>query len=184
MRLVISAISLMAVSGLVGAADGPSPAGLPRYKFTVGEELVYREDEHLMPQPGGNFNKPRPFREGDWHVWVVNENADGSRRLIIRDDLRLLETHSDTPVERFTNRVFAYCDVFPDGRVLPNDTLGSWGSFPHLIDPARSSSRCLRIARRSPKDGRGPCPAVPCRSAASESSNAQSIQRHARRAPS
>jgi peroxiredoxin len=135
MRLVISAISLMAVSGLVGAADGPSPAGLPRYKFTVGEELVYREDEHLMPQPGGNFNKPRPFREGDWHVWVVNENADGSRRLIIRDDLRLLETHSDTPVERFTNRVFAYCDVFPDGRVLPNDTLGSWGSFPHLIDP-------------------------------------------------
>ena len=46
-----------------------------------------------------------------------------------------LETDSDTPVERFTNRVFAYCDVFPDGRVLPNDTLGTWVSFPHLIDP-------------------------------------------------
>ncbi len=29
-----------------------------------------------MPQPG-NFNKP-VLR--DWHVWVVNENADGSRR--------------------------------------------------------------------------------------------------------
>ncbi len=134
MRLVISAITLMAVSGLVPAADGPSPDGLPRYKFTVGEEFVFREDEHLMPQPGGKFDKPRLFRDGDWRVWVANANPDGSWRLVIRDDLRLLRTDSDTPVERFTNRVFAYCDAFPDGRVLPNDTLGTWVSFPHLID--------------------------------------------------
>jgi hypothetical protein len=76
MRLVISAITLMAVSGLVEAADGPSQAGLPRYKFTVGEEFVYREDEQVMPQPGGKFDKPRLFRDGDWRVWVVNQNAD------------------------------------------------------------------------------------------------------------
>jgi thiol-disulfide isomerase/thioredoxin len=117
------------------AAISPSPAGVPRYKFTVGEELLYRENEHLMPQPRGDFNKPRLFRDGDWRVWVVNENPDGSWRLVIRDDLRLLRTDSDTPVERFTNRVFAYCDVFPDGHVLPNETLGGWGTFPHLIDP-------------------------------------------------
>jgi peroxiredoxin len=134
MRLVVSAITVLAVSGLV-RADDASPPAVPRYRFAVGEEFVYREDEHLMPQPGGNFDKPRLFREGDWHVWVVNETADGSWRLIIRDDLRLLETHSDTPVERFTNRVFGYCDVFPDGRVLPNETLGDWGTIPHLIDP-------------------------------------------------
>jgi peroxiredoxin len=136
MRLAFSTIVLAAYCGVIHADDGPLATNLPRYKFAVGEEIVYREEEHYLPQPGDTFKKPRPFREGNWRVWVVDKNRDGSWRLVIRDDLRLLRAEpGEKPVERFANRVFGYCDVFPDGRVLPNDTLGTWGTFPHLIDP-------------------------------------------------
>jgi thiol-disulfide isomerase/thioredoxin len=130
MRLMVSAIVLAASGGIVPAAN------LPRYKFTVGEELVYREEQHEMPQPGEPADKQRGIREGHWRVWVVDQNRDGSWRLVIWHDLRLLRIAPKAkPVERFANRILAYCDIFPDGRILPNDTLGDWGQIPHLVDP-------------------------------------------------
>jgi thiol-disulfide isomerase/thioredoxin len=136
MRLVISAIVLAMSGGIVSAADFPSPANLPRYKFTVGEQLVYREDLQEVPQPGDAADQQRGSREGHWRVWVVDQNRDGSWRLVIWHQIRLLRTAPKTkPVERFANRILAYCDVFPDGRILPNDTLGDLGQFLHLVDP-------------------------------------------------
>ncbi|HXY36228.1 MAG TPA: TlpA disulfide reductase family protein, partial [Planctomycetaceae bacterium] len=129
MRLMILAIVLTVLSGVVQAADAP-PA-LPRYQFTVGEELNYREDwQQQVMQAGHATEKPRPVRAGPWQVWVVDKNRDGSWRLIIRHDLLLHRRPKS-----FVNSVLGYCDVFPDGRVLPNETLGNWGQFPFLIDP-------------------------------------------------
>jgi peroxiredoxin len=110
---------------------GDAPPGLPRYQFTVGEELSYREDwQQQVTQSGHVSEQPRPAREGHWQVWVLDKNRDGSWRVLIREDLLLHRRPKP-----FVNRVLGYCDVFPDGRVLPNDTLGNWGQFPFLIDP-------------------------------------------------
>jgi len=136
MRLMISALGVLtAWSGVVAVADSGAPAGLPRYKFTVGEELAYREERHEVPQLGDAADKSRQNREGHWRIWVVDKNHDGSWRLVICRDLRLFRLEPKVPpIERFADRTLAYCDVFPEGRVLPNETLGDWGNV-WRVDP-------------------------------------------------
>jgi peroxiredoxin len=120
------------------SAQSQSPQAthaLPRYQFTVGEELVYREESHDVPVPGDPPADFRTQREGQWQVWVLGKNGDGSWRLLLRHEVRLLVLRPKrAPEENIANRMLARCDLFADGRILPNATLGD--SFYFQINPS------------------------------------------------
>jgi thiol-disulfide isomerase/thioredoxin len=96
-------------------------AELPRYSLPVGRRLVYSMTSDSKDAQGGGMSAT-----GSWQMTVVRENADGSRRVIIRTASSYKqrgggagEAHSSP--ERVT---LAYADVFADGRVVPNPSLG------------------------------------------------------------
>lgn len=132
-RLVLVVVVIAVCHGL-SLADTNPPAGAGsldaplRYRFAVGDELVYRCEGHSVPQPGDRPDKAVGRREGVWKVWVVDRNRDGSWRLVIWHQVRLLsQAPGRAVVERAANRVLGYCDLFPDGRVISNATLGNIG---------------------------------------------------------
>lgn len=140
MRLPFAVAALIlipaGIAPTVAADFAMPPTSLPRYKFTVGEELQYSEEFLSVPLPGDAPNKPQYKHEGHWHVWVLGKNADGSYRLLIRHHIRLLRLEpKEKPFERFANQILAYCDLFPDGRFVPNVTLGDNMNFAWKIDP-------------------------------------------------
>jgi thiol-disulfide isomerase/thioredoxin len=111
-RLAGAALLLCACAGRGDAAE---PAGkLPRYHLQVGQELVYSGSSTFKHQSGQFTDKDT------WHVWVTRANPDGSWRLIIRFGSAFSQGKSSQP-ESVT---FAYCDLFPDGRIVDNDSFG------------------------------------------------------------
>jgi RNA polymerase sigma-70 factor (ECF subfamily) len=95
---------------LVGPA-GPlgQPVKLPRFRLEPGQELVYTGEERTN---GGQGARSRTH--GEWRVWVVRANQDGSWRLVER---------STTTINAVQEMVsFSSCDLFPDGRVVEHDS--------------------------------------------------------------
>lgn len=117
-------------------AEGPAPSAsssVPRYQFAVGEQLTYAEDQEipLLDKPA---DKRRRNREDRWQIFVLNQNSDGSWRLLLYRTVRLVDQKPNSrPSEIFANSMLAYCDLFPDGRIPPNPTLGD--SFDFQINP-------------------------------------------------
>jgi thiol-disulfide isomerase/thioredoxin len=100
---------------------------LPRYQFTVGEELVYsyrdrNVDEHLH-QGGRPSEKLRSECVSQWRVWVIQKNRDGSWRLVLDRAVRTIGIDKHVEISR---RMLAYCDIFADGRIVANPTLGNF----------------------------------------------------------
>ena len=92
---------------------------LPRYKLKVGQELKYHGTSDFKYENGSLGYK------NDWQVWVVRANDDGGWRLVLRSSSQMTQTvggreqgggHADVTL--------AYCDLSPDGRIAPNDSLG------------------------------------------------------------
>ncbi|MEX2113619.1 MAG: TlpA disulfide reductase family protein [Pirellulales bacterium] len=84
---------------------------LPRYRFKVGQELVYqltcREDpsDHVA-------DVSTHLDHMEWRCFVVQRNDDGSWRLFIRTDLTFLDTAGKPRAKR---QSLGYCDLRPDG---------------------------------------------------------------------
>lgn len=99
---------------LAGAAEPATP--LPRYRLQLGQELVYRVKDEFKYQNGSLLT------DVSWNVWVVRANPDGSWRLVLRRAASLTQA----PGRRSTQQDvrFAYCDLFPDGRILENESCG------------------------------------------------------------
>ncbi len=107
-------MTLMLVCGPAMAAE------LPRYSLPLGRKLVYSasSDSRNKEGAGGMTSK------GTLQLTVVSENADGSRRVIIRSASSYAQDYGqgqkhDSPEQV----VLAYADVFPDGKALPNPSL-------------------------------------------------------------
>ncbi|MBI3409053.1 MAG: TlpA family protein disulfide reductase [Planctomycetes bacterium] len=130
---------LLAGIGLAAQVQAGDDKGLPRYQFKVGQELAYRQESDF--HYGTGDNKSAMGHKNDWTIWVIRKNDDGSFRLILRNDHKMWQVYgkdqrkSDRPSEVS----LAYADVFPDGRITPND---SWG---YTIDP-------VALFPRLPKD--------------------------------
>lgn len=121
---------------LANASDPPAARTLPRYQFHVGDELTFSDDYRSVPQPKDPPDKSQFRHDGSWKVWVLAKNADGSHRLLVRHDIRLLRINPAGEVhERFSNRILGYCDLTADGRFVPNPSLGDLSNFLFLIDP-------------------------------------------------
>jgi thiol-disulfide isomerase/thioredoxin len=138
-RIVTSFALVLAVAGL-GVADTPT---LPRYKFEPGQEMTYRTTSTFKYAEKKNAGERG--RRADWTVWVVRANDDGSFRLVIRQVDSSFQVVSGKKYEQPARTTLVYADVFPDGRVLPNDTIkyqGHPGSiFPRLPKDATEAAR-------------------------------------------
>jgi thiol-disulfide isomerase/thioredoxin len=107
---------------------------VPAYRFAVGQELAYGEENLSLGMPGDPPDQPRNKTSGEWQIWVVGKNSDGSWRLLLRHKYLVVSIKpKQQPVERLSNCMLAHCDIFPDGRVPKNSTLGD--SYYFQINP-------------------------------------------------
>jgi thiol-disulfide isomerase/thioredoxin len=92
---------------------------LPRYKLKVGQELRYHGTSDFKYENGSFGHK------SDWRVWVVRANDDGGWRLVLRSSSQMTQTVSGREQGGgHADVTLAYCDLSPDGRIAPNDSLG------------------------------------------------------------
>jgi thiol-disulfide isomerase/thioredoxin len=110
---VVALVALISPS-LAAAAE------LPRYSLPVGRKLIYTTSSASKATAGESGMSTK----SSIRVTVVRENPDGSRRVIIRSASSYSQA-SAAGVHDSPERVqLAYADIFPDGRVLPNQSLG------------------------------------------------------------
>jgi thiol-disulfide isomerase/thioredoxin len=115
--LSIAAFSFVLHGPASHAADGAK--ALPAYHLEVGQELTYKDNSEMKngdgpKQSGYSFHT-------DWKASVVGKNPDGSHRVVVRS----AQTFSfDGKSSGPARTSLGYCDVFDDGRVIANPTLG------------------------------------------------------------
>jgi peroxiredoxin len=138
-RLLASFASALAVAGLA-SAGAPE---VPRYQFEPGQEMSYRTTS-TFKYGEGKAARERGSR-ADWTVWVVRANVDGSFRLVIRQEDNSFYFLNGKKQEQPARARLVYADVFPDGRVIPNDTIlyrGHPGAiFPRLPRDAAEAAK-------------------------------------------
>src|SRR3954468_2530786 len=100
----------------LAAGETPPPSDLPHYSLPVGRKLVYSVTTESKEKDGAVGMSS----QGTFQLTVVRENPDGSRRVIVRSASSYNQSGYKAP-ERVN---LAYADVFPDGRALPNSSLG------------------------------------------------------------
>lgn len=117
MRSVCSLAALLCLTAPTFVrADEPA---LPRYQLKPGQEIHLKSESMFKYTNGGHGTK------GDWTVWVVKDNGDGSFRLVIKQSQAFSAIEKDGKTHDQPARVnFAYCDFFPDGAHEDNDSLG------------------------------------------------------------
>jgi peroxiredoxin len=136
---------LLVAAGLAAGAARAADEGagsVPRYRLKVGQELAYRQTSEFKYGSGASAGSLGS--RADWEVWVVRKNDDGSWRLVLRS------THSNwqgkaPPKEDKPSHNLAYCDLFPDGRLVTNATSG------HSLDPAALFPRLPKDAAEAGK---------------------------------
>jgi peroxiredoxin len=118
-----SAIALFGAIAAVRADEGSRE--LPRYRLKVGQELKYRDTSDFRYENGSLAHQT------DWTVWVVGANADGGWRLVVRSSSRMAQSFSGQKAHEGPAEVsMAYFDLYPDGRIVAND------SFGYRLDPS------------------------------------------------
>ena len=114
--------TLFSSPALRAAGDLRAP---PRYRLAPGQELQYHgqsEFKYGKEDSGGALGSTL-----DWQAWVIRANGDGGWHLVIRSTTKSWSSYgkdakrSDQPARS----EMAYCDLTPDGRVSPNDSLNS-----------------------------------------------------------
>jgi hypothetical protein len=104
-------LSLSLASNLLAARD----ASLPRYRLEVGQELVYELTASDDPRKSSDAKDQKgdaARNQMEWRIIVVGKNDDGSWRLLIRTNVRLV--NQDGTV-RANHDSLGYCDLYPDG---------------------------------------------------------------------
>jgi thiol-disulfide isomerase/thioredoxin len=99
------------------AADGLIP--LPRYSLEVGHEITYSGWSDFKFKDFG-LKDGRLENRNEWKVWVVRKNDDGSHRVV----LSFKESTRRDGKDLLPDVTLAYCDLFSDGRIIANPSLG------------------------------------------------------------
>lgn len=112
-----TAVALLLVrfagSAFADSPELPENASLPRYVFQVGEILEYESKGEFRYEQGIHGS------EATWKIVVLRKNEDGSHRLLLQ--LRSQSVHEGNKSAETHN--LGYCDIFPDGRIIENDSL-------------------------------------------------------------
>lgn len=133
LRIVASGLLFIGGSVVASGAEAPTP---PRYQLKPGQELKYHGTSEFKYDHAG-FGS-----ETDWQVWVVRQNDDGSWRLVLRSSQQRTQLSAEKTQRQGTpETTLAYFDLFPDGRIVPNSSLGfrldPSSLFPRLPDDAQ-----------------------------------------------
>jgi hypothetical protein len=128
--LRLTALALVAIE-VPQWAVGSEASPAPRYHLRVGQEITLRgsTESSYRDEVRGKAREMRYGSKDEWTAWVVRENGDGSKRLILRYRTKTVfpGRESRTPPDSY----LAYWDVFDDGRPLANPTVG------FFVDPNR-----------------------------------------------
>lgn len=117
LRGVPTTLALLCLSVPAWADEADQP--VPRYRLQVGQELKYQGSSEFQYQGGTHGYKT------DWQVWVARQNDDGSWRLVVRSSQKFSQSFGGRQPSEGPPRVtLAYCDLSPDGRIVPNESLG------------------------------------------------------------
>jgi thiol-disulfide isomerase/thioredoxin len=138
------------VGGRVRAADAAN--AVPAYHLEVGQELNYKDDTET--KRGEGKKKSGYTIHTDWKASVVGKNTDGSYRVVVRS----AQTYKfDGRSSGAPHASFGYFDVFPDGRIISNPTVGVLldpsSLFPKLPENAQQVAAGWDAARNH-EDGR------------------------------
>jgi hypothetical protein len=112
MRLRTLGVGLVLLAvGLCGTARAGENVGPPIvYRWAVGTKLTYMSAPGLEDKPTAT-----------WDIYAVAANADGSTRVIARTspmDGGVVQVEGRTPPKS------VYLDIFPDGRIIWNRSIG------------------------------------------------------------
>ena len=128
--IVAAAVGVM-ISAVSALAQSGAP---PRYKLAVGQELQY-EGKSDFKYEGGGFRG-----ENAWTAWVVRANDDGSSRVVAQSTSKFAQVLNGKEMGGHDDVTLMYFDLFPDGRIVRNDSIGFRGDpstvFPRLPDGA------------------------------------------------
>jgi thiol-disulfide isomerase/thioredoxin len=122
------------------------PADLPRYSLPVGRKLVYS----LASESKNKDGTAGMSSKGTFQITVVRENANGSRRVIIRSASSYNQQGYQSP-EQVS---LAYADVFPDGTVLPNASLGMKVDLSTAFPPLPKDAEQLQKGWSQPNEAK------------------------------
>ena len=112
-------LAALALIGLQAPARSIETDSTPRYDWKPGQEFHYSGTSDFKYENGSYGYKT------DWLVWVVRKNDDGSSRIVLRSSQTFTRSSGgQAGSEQPAQVTMAYCDVFPDGRIVPNETLG------------------------------------------------------------
>jgi thiol-disulfide isomerase/thioredoxin len=101
------------------AWSGEHADALPRYRWEVGQELTYTADSEFKY---GKPPKQSSFEDHtEWKVWIIRKNDDGSYRVVVRS---AEASKQNGKVSGHARGKLAYFEIFPDGRILRNSTIG------------------------------------------------------------
>jgi thiol-disulfide isomerase/thioredoxin len=136
--------TLLTVLVLVSAPPAER-ADLPRYRLEVGQEIVYAGQGEFKYKGGAHRSKVATT------LWVTGANRDGSWRVVLRETSVLALVGPDGKERaRPASHSFGTFDLYPDGRVTVNDTLG------YQLNPPRSLPRLPRDAGQAKKGWSSP----------------------------
>lgn len=125
---MLAALVSLVAAGIIEAETNPP---LPRYDLKPGREFHYRASSDFKYGRGGYTTRT------EWKGWVTRKNDDGSSRVILRHQSQFLPQSSSgngkAAQEPPPNVTIAYIDIFPDGRILDNDTLGTEVAPAHIL---------------------------------------------------
>ena len=125
------------LAGLASASQMPvavvtdPDAALPRYRLEVGREITYASSNDFKFE-GGRFEVHK-----EWKIWVLRKNDDGSHRVVIRTAESFRRDGKDRPS---AESPLVYCDIFSDGRFVPNPSLSA-GIDPTYLFPRLPANR-------------------------------------------
>lgn len=127
---------------LTGTVD--NGAETPRYQLEVGQRITY------VGKVESRYKADRYTVHSDdaieWSLWVVRKNADGSWRIVVQSrktTTRLGEggARRASPAET----AMGYLDIHPDGRIIPNRSIGyhfdPLGLFPPMPPDAAAAEK-------------------------------------------
>jgi RNA polymerase sigma factor (sigma-70 family) len=146
-RWVVKGPDTLELVGPAGAIGGP--IRLPRFRLEPGQELVYTGEDQASGSRGSRIRIRSEER-----IWVVRANKEGGWHLVLRSTT-VLPLGTGGNAERKTV-TFAGCDLFPDGRLVENDTFGLRREARSLLPRLPADTAEAARGWKAPEAGAGP----------------------------
>jgi len=114
----LKTITLLSLAVLAAGACGAGTS-MPGYRPPVGRKLCYSSSS-TTEYPRGSWTSIRQLQ-----VWVLRQNPDGSYHLVLNQaETSVLEPKGGERSENGPDITWGWCDIRPDGSVVPGSKLG------------------------------------------------------------